>query len=314
MPLHPQVEAIRAQRIATGEPPLYEMSIEEARAADLAAIQASAGTPEHVHDVRDVSAPRPGGSVPLRVYRPSGERGVPVLVYFFGGGWTLGSLETSDAVCRYVANRSGCAVVAAGYRLAPEHKFPAAVEDCFAVTAWVAANADELGVDGDRIAVGGDSAGGNLAAVVALLARERGPRLAFQLLVYPVTDYLPDTPSMREAEDPFLFNRRSIEWYWGHYLREPADAESPLAAPLREPDLTGLPPALVITAEHDPLRDEGEAYAHRLEEAGVDVELIRYDGMAHGFFTMIGAVDAARTALDRTAARLRELSHTHSTR
>jgi acetyl esterase len=229
------------------------------------------------------------------------------LVYFFGGGWTLGTIDTSDGVCRALTNAAGCVTITIGYRLAPEHKFPAAVDDCYAATQWIAEHATDLGVDPDRIAVGGDSAGGNLAAAVTLVSRDRGgPKLAHQLLVYPNTDYLSDTPSMRENTDPLMFNRTSSDWYWSHYLASPADGVHPLASPLRAPDHTGLPPATVITAEYDPLRDQAEAYAHTLMAAGVPVHLRRYPGMVHGFFTMSGILDAARDALAEAATRLRE--------
>jgi acetyl esterase len=196
--------------------------------------------------------------------------------------------------------------VSVGYRLAPEHKFPAAVEDCYAGTAWAAAHAAELGGDPARLAVGGDSSGGNLAAAVALMARERGgPAITHQLLVYPNTDYLADTPSMRDISDTYFFNPASVRWYWGLYLATPEDGANPLASPLRADDLTGLPAATVITAEYDPLRDEGELYAKKLAAAGVAAEIVRYDGMIHGFFTMVGTLDTARTAVLDAAERLR---------
>jgi acetyl esterase len=297
---------MRDERVRAGVQPLYSLTLEQARAADLESIRAGAGDPEPVHEVVDREVPGPAGPLAVRVYRPGPDRPLPTLMYFYGGGWALGSLDTGDAVCRALANRAGCLVVAAAYRLAPEARFPAAVHDCHAATAWVAANAAEVGADPDRIAVGGDSAGGNLAAAVALLARDRADvALAGQLLVYPNTDHGSDTTSMREADDPALFNRTSVAWYWGHYLSTQEDGLDPLASPLRAPSLAGLPPALVITAEYDPLRDEGEAYARRLAAEGVPAELIRYDGMAHGFFTMVGTLDTARTALDAAAERLR---------
>ena len=229
-----------------------------------------------------------------------------MLLYFFGGGWTLGTIDTSDAICRSLTNTAGCATVAVGYRLAPEHPFPAAVDDCFAAVSWIAAHAAELGVDPARIAVGGDSAGGNLAAAVTLLARDRGgPALVHQLLVYPNTDYRADTASRRDNTDPLLFNRTSVGWYWGHYLADDADGDNPLASPLRATDHSGLPPATVLTAEFDPLRDEGEQYAAALAAAGVPVELTRYDGMVHGFFAMAGVLDTATRAVSHAAARLR---------
>ncbi|HYS41523.1 MAG TPA: alpha/beta hydrolase [Pseudonocardiaceae bacterium] len=315
MPLDPQVAAMRAERAKSATPPLYTMSVAQARAEDLRSIKEAGGQPEPVADVLDDTIPGPGGPIPIRIYRPSaerpsgrdgGERALPVLVYFFGGGWTLGTIDTSDGVCRALTNAVGCVTITVGYRLAPEHKFPAAVHDCHAATAWVAAHATELGVDPDRIAVGGDSAGGNLAAAVTLLARAQGPRLAHQLLVYPNTDYLSDTPSLRENNDPFLFNRNSSDWYWGHYLASPQDGVDPLASPLRATDHAGLPSATVLTAEYDPLRDQAEAYAGRLTDAGVSVTLSRYSGMVHGFFTMSGVLDAARDAVAEAAGCLRK--------
>jgi acetyl esterase/lipase len=306
MPFHPQVQAMR-DRLAAGQAPrLYTMSIEDARAADLASAVASAGPVEPVGQVAERVFPGPAGDRPARVYRPAGEGPWPVLVYFFGGGWSLGTLDTCDGVCRSLTNAARCVTVAVSYRLAPEHKFPAAVEDCHAGAAWVAAHAADLGVDAGRMAVGGDSSGGNLAAAVSLLARDQGgPALVHQLLVYPNTDYQAGTPSLRDMTDQHFFNAEAVRWYWGLYLASPEDGANPLASPLRAGDLSGLPPATVITAEYDPLRDEGERYAARLAEAGVPVELTRYDGMAHGFFTMAGDLEVAREAVAAAAARLR---------
>jgi acetyl esterase/lipase len=305
VPLDPQLQAMRDQRERDNVPPLYAMSLTEARDADLASIRASGGEPEPVHEVTNLMIPGPGGELPLRLYRPAGEGPLPTLLYFFGGGWVLGTIDTADGVSRSLANSSGALVAVAGYRLAPEHPFPAAIDDCYAALGWVAGHAAEIGADPARLAVGGDSAGGNLAAAVALRARDGGPALAGQLLVYPNTDQLADDESMRAADDRFLFNRHSVAWYRRHYLADPADAANPLASPLRAESLAGLPPALVITAEYDPLRDQGEAYARRLADAGVQVQLSRYPGMAHGFFTMAGTVDASRAALAQAASGLR---------
>ncbi|MEU2610063.1 alpha/beta hydrolase [Micromonospora sp. NPDC007271] len=305
MALDPQVVAWRAARKAAGTAPLYTQTLAEARAADLAAIRAGAGAVEPVGEVRDTHVPGPGGPLPVRIHRPVGDGPLPTLVYFFGGGWTLGSVDTADGICRRLVNATPCQTVTVGYRLAPEHRFPAAVDDGHAALRWLAAHADEYRVDPDRLAVGGDSAGGNLAAAVTLLARaDGGPRLAAQLLVYPNTDQRPG-PAPAGDEDPLLFNRHSVAWYRRHYLADPAVAAHPLASPLLAEDLSGLPPALVITAEHDPLRDEGERYAARLREAGVPTELTRYDGMIHGFFAMPGVFDAGRRAQEQAAAFLR---------
>jgi acetyl esterase len=306
MPLDPQIQAMREQRVRDNVPPLYTLSLEQARAADLASIRACGGDPEPVHEVHDSALPGPAGDLPVRVYRPAGVGPLPVLVYFFGGGWTLGSVDTSDSICRSLANATPCAVITVGYRLAPEHRFPAAVDDCHAAVRWIAANAAALDIDPGRIAVGGDSAGGNLAAAVTLRVRDGGdPPLVGQLLVYPNTDHLDDSGSMRDNADPWLFNHHSVAWYWQHYLATPEDGQHPLASPLRATDLRGLPAALVITAEFDPLRDQGEAYAQRLMDAGVPVRLTRYPGMVHGFFAMAGTVDGGRAAIAQAAEQLR---------
>ncbi|MFG3054858.1 alpha/beta hydrolase [Kitasatospora sp. NPDC048239] len=308
MPLHPQAEALRAQRARAGTPPLYTLGLAEARAADLADIQAAAGNPEPVGAVEEHRIPGPGGELTVRIYRPAGAAGrLPALLYLFGGGWTLGSPDTSDAICRSLTNAVGCVTASVGYRLAPEHPFPAAVHDCRAAARWLVEQADSLGIDPARLAVGGDSAGGNLTAALTLIARdEGGPALRHQLLVYPNTDHRADTASLREHDDPALFNRRSVAWYWGHYLADPADGDHPHASPLRAADLSGLPPATVITAEYDPLRDEGEQYAEALRAAGVPVEARRYAGMPHGFFAMAGVLDAGGEAHEYAAQRLRE--------
>jgi acetyl esterase len=311
MPLDPQIELMRTARMHADAPQLYTLSVADARAADLESIRAGGGEPERVHEVYEREIPGPETPLTVRLYRPEGYRPegagpMPVLLYFFGGGWTLGSIDTSDGVCRRLANAVPCTVVTVGYRLAPEWRFPAAVEDCFAATRWVAEHAGELGVDAGRMCVAGDSAGGNLAAAVTLLARDRGGvALAGQVLVYPNTDYASDTPSLRENTDPWLFNATSVGWYWSHYLGSEEDGAHPLASPLRAETHRGLPPALVITAEYDPLRDQAEQYAQRLAASGVPTRLRRYDGMVHGFFTMLGTVDAARLALAEAAAHLR---------
>jgi acetyl esterase len=306
MPLDPQVRLMRERRIRAGVAPLYTLTVAQAREADLASIRAVGGDPEPVHHVMDRRIPGPDSDLPIRVYTPNGPGPHPVLVYFFGGGWTLGSVDTSDGICRRLTNVAACVTVTVGYRLAPEHRFPAAVEDCYAATCWIAEHATELGGHTNRIAVGGDSAGGNLAAAVALLVRERGGvDLVGQLLVYPNTDFLADSGSMADNTDPALFNRTSVAWYWKHYLATESDGSDPLASPLRATDLRGLPPALVITAEYDPLRDQGEAYARRLAEYGVPVQLTRYDGMVHGFFAMAGSLDAGRAAIEQAGGQLR---------
>jgi acetyl esterase len=305
VPLRPDVEALRRQWIAAGIRPVRELSVAEAREAERGELELR-GEPEPVADVIDLSLAGPSGEIPIRLYRPQSERPLPALVYFSGGGWVVGSLETGDGVCRRLANSTPCAVVAVAYRRAPEHRFPAAVEDCAAATRWVAEHGAELGIDPRRLGVGGASVGGNLAAAITHVARENGaPSLRFQLLVYPPLDYRADTPSMRETADPVFFDCNDVAWCWGHYLARDDDGESPLASPLCAADVRDLPPALVITAEYDPLRDEGELYAARLAAADVPTELVRFEGMVHGFYSMNGVLDAAEQAQVVTVAALR---------
>jgi acetyl esterase len=267
--------------------------------------------PAAVALVRELAAPRAdGGTLPLRLYRAAGtataER-LPALVYFHGGGWVVGDLGTHDSLCRHLANTAGCAVVAVEYRLAPEHPFPAAVDDALSATVFVADKADELGVDGNCLAVGGDSAGGNLAAVVALLVRERGaPALRSQVLIYPATDLGVRHPSYDLFAEDYLLTRATMHWFVAHYLRSPQDREDWRASPLLAADLSGLPPALVLTAGFDPLRDEGDAYAERLRAAGVAVRHRPYPDQIHGFVTMGKFIAAAAPAIDEIAAALRE--------
>jgi acetyl esterase len=305
MPLDPQAQALLDQFAAAGRPPIAELSPQEARETFRQMI-ALAGEPEPVARVEDRTVPGPAGPIPVRVYTPAGQPPLPALVYFHGGGWVIGDLDSHDPVCRALANGAGCVVVAVDYRLAPEHKYPAAAEDCYAATRFVAEQAAELGIDPARIAVGGDSAGGNLAAVVAQMARDRGgPPLVFQLLIYPVTDYSFDTVSYRDNAEGYLLTRDSMEWFWAHYLPDAAAGREPYASPLQAKDLRGLPPALVITAEYDPLRDEGEAYAERLRAAGVTATTRRYDGMIHGFFQLGGVLEQGKAAVAEAAAALR---------
>jgi acetyl esterase len=303
--LHPEVEGLRRQRLAAGARPLRELSVAEARQAELAAVERRRER-EPVAEVLDLSLPGPAGAIPVRFYRPASRRPLPALVYFFGGGWVVGSLETGDHVCRRIANSTPCAVVAVSYRQAPEHRFPAAVEDCDVATRWVAERGSELGIDTRRLAVGGPSVGGNLAAAVTQLARERGgPKLRFQLLVYPPLDYRAGTRSLRETVDPVFFDRDDVAWCWGHYLARDEDGADPRASPLRAEDVRGLPAALVITAGWDPLRDESELYAARLAAAGVPTELACFEGMVHGFYSLNGVLGDAQRAQAATAAAFR---------
>ena len=262
---------------------------------------------EDVASVEDLEVPGPDGPLPVRVYRPDGAAvPAPVVVFFHGGGWVLGSIATHDATCRGLANRTGAVYVSVAYRLAPEHPYPAAPEDCYAATCWVADHAADLGVDPGRLAVAGDSAGGNLAAVVCQMARDRsGPAIAFQLLIYPVTDLdLDRWPSMEENADGPLLTREGMDWFARHYVGTLPFTGDPYAAPIRAADLSGLPPAYVATAGHDPLRDEGAGYAEALAAAGVTVGYDNFATMIHGFVGFADVVPAAGEARDRIAAAL----------
>ncbi|MCH2414269.1 MAG: alpha/beta hydrolase [Acidimicrobiales bacterium] len=262
---------------------------------------------EDVASVEDLEVPGPDGPLPVRVYRPDGAAvPAPVVVFFHGGGWVLGSIATHDATCRGLANRTGAVYVSVDYRLAPEHPYPAAPEDCYAATCWVADHAADLGVDPGRLAVAGDSAGGNLAAVVCQMARDRsGPAIAFQLLIYPVTDLDFDRwPSMEENADGPLLTREGMDWFARHYVGTLPFTGDPYAAPIRAADLSGLPPAYVATAGHDPLRDEGAGYAEALAAAGVTVGYDNFATMIHGFVGFADVVPAAGEARDRIAAAL----------
>jgi acetyl esterase len=306
MALDPQARAILDQMAEMGGPPIDELSAAEARRAS-EALAAMQGVGEPVAIVEDRTLPGPGGDIPIRIYTPAGKGPLPLLVYFHGGGWVIGKIETSDALCRALTNAAGCIVISVDYRLAPEHPFPAAVDDAYHATLWIAANAAGFGGDPSRIAVGGDSAGGNLAAVVAQIARERGkPAISFQLLIYPVTDAACDTPSYGENADGYFLTRSAMQWFWNHYTRSNDDRTHPHASPLRADNFAGLPAALVITAEFDPLRDEGELYAERMRAAGVPVQLTRYEGMIHGFFAMGAMIDQGKIAMQQSAAALRK--------
>ncbi|BAD41110.1 alpha/beta hydrolase [Symbiobacterium thermophilum] len=305
MPLAREAEAFLKQLAEAGGPALNELSPADARKMT-EQMAAFGGDAEPVAGVVDRTVPGPAGKIPVRIYTPAGEGPFPVLLYFHGGGWVLGSPDTVHATCALLANRAGAVVVSVDYRLAPEHKFPAAAEDCYAATVWVAENARTIGGDPRRIAVAGDSAGGNLAAVVSLMARDKGyPDLAYQVLIYPVTDHNFDTPSYRENGNDYFLTTAMMQWFWDHYIRSEADGRDWRASPLQAADVSGLPPAFVITAEYDPLRDEGEAYARKLIEAGSAVTVKRYLGQIHGFCTLLGAMPAGRQALEDAAAHLR---------
>ena len=305
MPLDPQAATVLELIEGAGGPQLQDMTPADARTMYEAMAEVRTSE-EPLGAVEDLVIAGPGGDLALRLYRPEGDGPFPVTMFFHGGGWVIGSIASHDALCRSLASRSGAAVVSVEYRLAPEAPFPAALEDCYAATAHVAAEAAALGLDASRLGVAGDSAGGNLAAATCLLARDRGgPALCFQLLVYPVTDHAYGLPSFTENGEGYFLTGEAMRWFSGHYLVEPGDGKDPLASPLLAEDLAGLPPALVITAEFDPLRDEGEAYGARLAEAGVRAEVQRYDGMIHGFVSMAAMLDQGATAVDECAAALR---------
>jgi len=301
--LHPEARALLEMMDAQGAPPLETQDPVEARSARLEPMKLLGGEPDALARVENLFSPGPAGDIPLRLYATDHVGLRPALVYFHGGGFVFGNLDTHDAVCRAIAKASGAVVVAVDYRLAPEHKFPAAVDDSYAATKWVAANAERLGIDAHRIAVGGDSAGGNLATVIALRCRDAGgPALAAQVLIYAVTDVSTfETGSHRELAEGYFLTRAAMEWFTGHYLASADHKRHPEVSPLLAPNLSGLPPALIITAEFDPLRDEGEAYARRIQQAGVPVTVTRYPGMIHGFVSMRGVLSGGRQAIQEAA-------------
>jgi len=264
-------------------------------------------TPTPVGAVEDRTIPGSGEAIPLRIYSPAQQTLPGALVYFHGGGWVIGDLDSHDETCRRLCSGAGLKVIAVHYRRAPETTYPGAAEDCYTATQWVASNATMLGIDPACLAVGGDSAGGNLAAAVALMARDRsGPALRFQLLIYPVTDADFERPSYHENGEGYLLSRRGMQWFWDQYVPDLDQRHEAYASPLRAARLDGLPPALVQTAGYDPLRDEGEAYAEALKAAGVAVRATRYEGLIHGFFGMQDAIPATRPALQEAITALRE--------
>ncbi|UCH48408.1 MAG: alpha/beta hydrolase [Betaproteobacteria bacterium] len=309
MPLDPQVAAVLDAAKKANLPELWQLTPHDARAEYLRRTNRLKAEVD-IYRFEDREIDGPGGRIPIRIYTPrelaSNEK-LPVLVWYHGGGYVIGDLDTHDWACRALANESDCIVVAVDYRLAPEHKFPAAVEDCYAALKWVAANTTEIHADAGRIAVGGDSAGGNLATVISILARDDGsPKICFQLLVYPVTAPEPETKSHHAFAEGYLLTRKTITWFFTHYLRGPKDTKDFRYAPLEADDLSSLPPALIIVAGFDPLRDEGVEYAEALIHAGNRVRLSNYEGMVHGFYLMGGMVDASLHAVSESAAMLRD--------
>jgi acetyl esterase len=310
-----QMKAVLDELAAFNAPPIAKLSPENARnnptAADaVIGVLAKQGRPavEMVADISHQLIPSPAGDLLARIYRPQGRGPFPVLVYFHGGGWVIANLGTYDASCRALTNTAKCMVVSVAYRQAPEHKFPAAAEDAYAALQWVMTNAAQIKGDPRRVAVGGESAGGNLATVTCLMARDRqGKMPVHQMLIYPVTNYAFNTPSYREiGTNPNVpLNRLGMEWFWDKYLNSPADGSNPYASPLRATSLKGLPPATVITADIDPLRSEGQAYAQRLRTEGVSVRATNYTNVTHEFFGMGAVLNKAKQAVREAAAGLR---------
>jgi acetyl esterase len=299
--VNPQAQQVLDGRAAAGLPPTWELTPGEVRAG-VAIIADMIGPGPDVAEVRDIAIPSQAGGIPARVYSPVADPPGTV-VYYHGGGWVIGSIDGWDAVCRALAVASGCELVSVDYRLAPEHRFPAAADDAYDALAWVASSL----AGGRPLVVAGDSAGGNLAAVAALRARDSGgPALAMQVLVYPVTDHDMDRASYRKYDGTeFIVNKRDMIWFWDHYAPDQAARSNPYASPLRATDLSGLPPAYVVTAEHDPLRDEGFAYADRLRDARVPVEHRHYGSQIHGFFTMVNLLDDGDKAVAEAGAAIR---------
>ena len=291
----------------SGQTPIEKTSMAEARAGYDAFMLEMGGRPAPIGEIVDRTIEGPAGRLRVRTYRPAGTvaRLLPAILYFHGGGWVMGSLEGYDLVCRYFCARTGCAVVAVDYRLAPEHKFPAAIDDAVAAYRWLAAEAVGLGIDPARIVIAGDSAGGNVAAVAARLLRDEARPPCLQWLIFPATDLAFDSPSYKSCGEGFMVTRTAMEWFRGHYLNDPSEIDDPRASPLRPSDLSGVAPALIFTNGIDPLRDEGHAYADRLAAAGVRTIHREFDSLIHGFIGLRGAIQAAARAMDDMVAGLR---------
>ena len=308
--LHPKTRALLDFIEQSGIPPMHTLSAVAARQTYRDRRAVLQPEPPTVGEVVALQAPGPHGAIPLRLYRPLSSVGTaagpqPVLVYFHGGGWVIGDLDTHDTLCRELANASGCAVVATDYRMAPEHRFPIAVDDCIAATDWVRQQAATLGLDASRMAVGGDSAGGNLAAVVAIAARDAGTPLAFQLLIYPATDQRRGAPSHTSNAQGYLLTSDTMDYFHDHYITDAAHDLDWRASPLLHAEHANLPPAFVLTAGYDPLRDEGLDYAQRLSDAGNRATCVCFERQIHGFITMGKVIDEANAAVAMCADELR---------
>ena len=307
MSLDPQLKAYLDALEALGAPPLNSVPVDVARKMYEKAAEQTRGEPPELLAVEELVIPGPESELKAWLYRPSEQQDLPLLVYFHGGGFTIGSLQSHDAVCRYLSKETECLVLSVDYRLAPEHKYPAAVEDAWAATCWAVNNAKKLGGDPDRVAVGGDSAGGNLAAIVCLMAREAGdPQLACQLLIYPGIDMSCSLPSHDTFADGYRLTRDLITWFYQAYFTKDDDVTDWRASPINAHSLAGLPPAFILSAGFDPLQDENKSYAYKLEAAGVAVVHSHYPDMIHGFVTMPGILSQAREALRECAAELRK--------
>lgn len=299
MPVHAEVEGFLKMLADAGTKGFHEMEPVECREAFSGLLAMLPPSSAKIAGTEDRSIPGPAGDVPIRIFTPEGTGPFPVLVYFHGGGFVIGSLDDYNSICQEVCSLAGCVVVAVDYRLAPEHKFPAAPDDCYAATQWVAENAASISVDAQRIAVGGDSAGGNLAAVVSRLARDNnGPTICAQLLIYPVTNGGDPMPSMSENAEGYLLTAKDMEWFVGHYAGSASDLSDPRLDALGVKDLSNLPPAWVTTCEFDPLRDEGEAYAAALSRNGVSTTIRRSNGNIHGAWTFFTAMSPGRAMMD----------------
>ena len=305
--LSPEMRGFLEAAASQGGPAIESLPAPEARQV-AHHLKPLGGEPEPVAQIADRKVLGRSGEIPIRVYAPDGDGPFPGVVFLHGGGWVLCDLDTHDTICRAISKRAGCVVVAVDYRLAPEHKFPAALDDCFDVTRWVASNAPALRIDPKRLVLAGDSAGGNMATVIASKSRNGGPSVALQVLVYPVINMTSfDTPSHREFPEGHFVTRSSMEWFKSNYFSSASDTRNPDASPYFIENLNGMPPALVLTAECDPLRDEGEAYAKRLQASGTAVTLTRYDGMIHPFLNFMGISAGAQKAIDQIAAAVRAL-------
>jgi acetyl esterase len=308
MPVDPQVQALLSEMAGLGRPPIHELSVEDARIA-AEDMRALAGEPIEVGSVRDTTIPVEGAEIAARVYSPQGAGPHPVVMFFHGGGWVICSLDTHDNVARAICRDAEAVVVSVDYRMAPEHRYPTAAHDCFAATKWVADNAASLGADASRLAVCGDSAGGNLSAVVSQMARDAGgPTISYAALIYPAVDMTRKGGSLDENASGYFLETAGMHWFMNHYLSEAERAET-MASPMLHEDLSRLPDCFIATCEYDPLRDEAEAYGDALRANGVNVETKRYDGLIHGAANMTGVLDGGRRLVADVAAHLRHALH-----